>query len=445
MNEVLPFVFCLGANHISADIEFREKLYLTKDSISMAMPKILEKYDISEAFILSTCNRLEFYGAVHKREISKDELLEVFVDLQWLCHEDRVEKAIIEKNSYIHTSMPAIEHLFTVASGLDSLVIGETQITGQFKDAVKFAKESGFIGPILNRLEQEALKTSKKVRTYTDIGKKTVSISHAAVDLSFRLCGGIDDQRVAIIGAGEMARVAGQYLLKHTPVSFTIMNRTLEKANELVEKLGFGQARSILDMEKVLIESDVVISSTSKDGYVLEKEVLKSIQKKRENRPLYIIDIALPRDIDPKCADLEDVYVFDIDDLKQIVDENLRGRKLAAEKAKGIVIESSVNFRNWIDALSLKNVTSDFKIYLDGLIFTEAKKTLSRAIYGSLEEGQKNGIYKLLESISGKITRDLVISLKNPKGDFDEEQLARSVKTLFPLNADKSNNITENK
>lgn len=439
MTDSLPFLFCVGANHNSAGIEFREKLYLSKEAIKECTPKILSKYNISEAFILSTCNRLEFYGVSIGQELSEEKLLEIFVDLQWFCHEIRVTKEKIKENSYQFITQKAVEHLFRVASGLDSMVVGETQITGQLKDSINIARECNFLGSILTRLEMESLKTAKKVRTFTDIGKKTVSISHAAVDLSDRVCGGLKNHKVAVVGAGEMARIACQYLIKYNPKSIHVLNRTTSKAENLVEELGFGTAKPLGYLNNILDDSDIIISSTSSSEYVIGKEQVQKVLKTRDHKPLYLVDIALPRDIDPECSELEDVYIFDIDDLKQIVDENKRERVLASEKAKGIVIDSTVNFKNWIGSLNINSLILEFRKYLNTLTDNEIKKTLAKNSFHDISSEQKLGIEKLMESITKKIVRDVVLNLKNPPNGCLQDELALSLKNIFPLENIKNN------
>lgn len=433
MTSALPFIFCVGANHNSAKIELRERLYLSKEAIAGCLPLIKKRFGVDEGFILSTCNRLEFYGVCNSRRIELADIQQLFVDIQAEGHDQNIDPVTITDSLYVHTGEKAINHVFSVTSGLDSLVIGETQITGQIKDAVEFCRQQGSLGPILTRMEQEALKTAKKVRTYTDIGKKTVSISHAAVDLCLRLTGGFEEKHIVVIGAGEMGRIAGLYLKNYPHAKLSICNRSMDRAKELGELLGAQDIYTFEQMESALADADVVISSTAKDGFILDHKTLQRWQQQREYRTLYLVDIALPRDIDPDCGKIDDVYLFDIDDLKQIVNENLKERKSAAEKAKGIVIDSTLGFSKWVGSLNISALVAEFKRYLDTLVVSETNKTLRKKSWGSLGAEQRADLDRLTSSISGKILRDVVLALKNPPAGHLQEQMASALKAMFAL------------
>lgn len=429
----LPFIFCVGANHNSAKIELRERLFLSKEAVASCLPIIKARFGVDEGFILSTCNRLEFYGVCNSKSLSPADIEQLFVAIQEEGHEEPIDRATIASSLYQFAGDNAIEHVFSVTAGLDSLVVGETQITGQIKGAIDHCRQQGYLGPILTRLEQEALKTAKKIRTYTDIGKKTVSISHAAVDLCLRLTGGLEEKSIVILGAGEMGRIAGLYLKNHTVGSLAICNRTRARGEELGAALEASAIYTFDEMEKALADADIVISSTAKDGFVLDKKTLKAWQHKREYRTLYLVDIALPRDIDPDCGKIDDVYLFDIDDLKQIVNENIKERQSAAEKAKGIVIDSTLGFSRWVGTLNMSALVAEFKRYLDTLVASETAKTLRKKSFAQLDSSQVADLNKLTASISSKILRDVVLALKNPPEGHQQEDMAASLKAMFDL------------
>lgn len=433
MSTELPFIFCVGANHNSAKIELRERLFLSKDAIANCLPLIKSGYGIDEGFILSTCNRLEFYGVCNARSLDPHDIQQLFVEIQAEGHDEPIDTAAIIGSLYIHRGLDAINHVFSVTSGLDSLVIGETQITGQIKDAIEHCRQLGYLGPILTRLEQEALKTAKKVRTYTAIGEKTVSISHAAVDLCLRLTSSLEDKNIVVIGAGEMGRIAGLYLKNHKVGKISICNRSAERGKELGEALAAEAVFSFDQMEDALADADIVISSTAKDGFILDRKSLQRWQQARDYKTLYLVDIALPRDIDPDCGKIDDVYLFDIDDLKQIVDENIKERQSEAEKAQGIVIDSTLGFKKWIGTLNISVLVAEFKQYLDLLVANETTKTLSKKTSADLSPDQVADLRKLTGSISGKILRDVVLALKNPPQGHIQEQLASALKVMFKL------------
>ncbi|MGE0173051.1 MAG: glutamyl-tRNA reductase [Oligoflexales bacterium] len=422
-------LFCVGANHNSAAIDFREKLFLSVEQLTTSLPQIRDELNLTEIMALSTCNRLELYG-VSDQPVNGEAVF-LALQKQKADFDDRL-KPQVHASLYIHHHREAAEHAFQVASGLDSLVLGETQITGQFKESMQHAKTVGTIGPILSRMCQAALSESKKVRTFTEIGRKPISISHAAIQLAMKVAGDIKNHKMMIIGAGDMASVAARYAVKCDLESLSIVNRTVSKAQTLVEELKFGKALSLDDLAESLPVCDIVLSSTSSSEFILNVENIKRALRGRSNRPLYLIDIALPRNIDPKCAELDGVYLFDIDDLKQIVGEHKEARRLAALKARGMIVESAHNFIVWLETLSLKPALSGFRAYLDDLVAREADRTLNKEIFRNLDQGQLEAINALVQSIAGKISSDASSRVKTPPEGFFGEQLATALKVLFP-------------
>lgn len=433
MQEKLPVLFCVGTNHESAGLDFRETLFLSHEDIDNALPLVVKKHHIQEIMVLSTCNRLELYGVLHRSEVKVDHLMEIFVDLQKLGPHPKkdLENDIIQ-HSYRLLNQEAVQHAFSVASGLDSLVLGETQITGQFKEAAKLAVDKGTMGPILKRLSQEAFSSSKKVRTRTDISKKPVSISHAAIDLANRVYGHIKDYHVLIVGAGEMAEVAAKYALKYKPQSLSIINRTFSNGQKLVDNLGSGKAYAWEDLHELLPKCDVIISSTAANEIILSKDLLKRSQSIRDNRPTFIIDIALPRDVDSKASELDDVFLFDIDDLKQVVGENFEERRKAAEIGKTIINENSSAFISWMNGLNLKPALSGFRGYLTELFEKEKTKSLAKGPLSGLTIEQSQALDNLLKSISNKLSGDAGRGVRNPPEGYFPEDMADALKLLFP-------------
>lgn len=432
MSEKTPILFCIGTNHESAGLDFRESLFLSREEIEVSLPQVIAKHEIKEVLVLSTCNRLEIYGVMEARDLSAHLLKEVFIDLQRFCPNPKADlDEEIKNRSYHYVQKEAARHAFGVAAGLDSLVLGETQIAGQFKDAAQFAQDLGTLGPVLKRLTQDAFSSSKKVRTQTDIGKKPVSISHAAIDLANRVYGDIKDCKVLVIGAGEMAEVAAKYLIKYKPQQLFFCNRTLSRAEALVEKMGTGLAYPWEELAEVLPLADVVISCTAAHDLVIDKARIQKSQSQRANKPVFLIDIALPRDIDTACSQLEDVYLFDIDDLKQVVGENYEERRKAAELGKNIVVENAGNFERWMQSLNLKPALALFREYLDGLAQQEFHKSVTRAPLSSLEPAQMKAIETMLRSVIQKISADAGRIVHNPPEGATSEQLAEALKSLF--------------
>lgn len=433
MSEKTPILFCIGTNHESAGLDFRESLFLSREEIEVSLPKLIAKHLVKEVLVLSTCNRLEIYGVIEtSEELSPHQLKEIFIDLQRFCPTPKAElDEEIKNRSYSYLQKEAARHAFGVAAGLDSLVLGETQIAGQFKDAAQFAQDSGTLGPILNRLTQDAFSASKKVRSQTDIGKKPVSISHAAIDLANRVYGNIQDCKVLIIGAGEMAEVAAKYLVKYKPQELFFCNRTLARAEALCEKIGLGLVYPWEELNEVLPLADVVISCTAAHEIVLDRTRIIKSQNRRSNKPVFLIDIALPRDIDTACAKLEDVYLFDIDDLKQVVGENFEERRKAAEIGKHIVVENASNFERWLHSLNLKPALANFREYLDALAQQEFQKSFGRSPLSALDSAQVKAVEVMLRSVIQKISADAGRMVHNPPNGATSEQLADALKSLF--------------
>lgn len=434
MADNTPTLFCVGTNHESAGLDFRESLFLSREEINFALPKLIAKHGLKEIMVLSTCNRLEVYGVVEDPEITPHQLKDIFIDLQRFCPNQKKElDEEIKNRSYQHTQRDAARHAFSVTSGLDSLVLGETQIAGQFKDAMQFALEGNTLGPVLKRMTQEAFAASKKVRTNTDIGKKPVSISHAAIDLANRVYGQLKNCRVLIIGAGEMAEIAAKYLVKYQPKQVFVCNRTLSRAENLVAKVGIGIAYPWEELNEVLPLADVVISCTGANEIILDKARMQKSQHNRSNKAIFLIDIALPRDIDPKCTEIEDVYLFDIDDLKQVVGENFEERKKAAEIGRNIIIENADAFEKWLSSRTLKPTLATFRDYLENLVKQEMQKSFSRMPLNQLDENQKKALDAMHKSIISKISGDVGRSVHNPTDDFESVQLTEALKILFTL------------
>ena len=436
MSKDLPVLFCVGTNHESAGLDFRETLYLEKEEIDVSLPKVVEAHGIKEVMILSTCNRLEIYGVLERTEIDHQHLVDIFVDLQKYSPTPKKDLEIeIKNHCYQFFNQEAAQHAFSVASGLDSLVLGETQITGQFKDATNSAQTKGTLGPILKRLTQESFSSSKKVRTQTDISKRPVSISHAAIDLANRVYGHIKDYNVLIIGAGEMAEIAAKYAFKYKPKSLSVVNRTFNNAQKLVDNLGFGRAYGWEDLHEILPKCDIVISSTAAHDFILNREHIERSQQNRDGKATFMVDIALPRDLDPAAGELDDVYLFDIDDLKQVVGENYEERRKAAEKGKKIIKESAQSFLGWMGSQKLKPALAGFRSYTDDLFDQEKNKSLAKGPLQKLDENQKKALDQLFKSIANKMSGDASRNVRQPPEGMFAEDLADSLQILFPQKA----------
>jgi glutamyl-tRNA reductase len=415
----LPAYFCVGSNHKTAAISTREQFYLSPDQIQSAIVKTSKTYDIEELAIVSTCNRCEVFGVVNQIDkLDPNFLYNIYRDVHSINQEtSSYTTEALSRSLYVLTGVDAIRHAFQVASSLDSLVPGETQITGQFKEAMNLAREVGTLGGMLMRLSQEALATAKRVRSQTEIGRHKVSLAHAAIDLARRASEDLSNLRFLIIGAGEMARVAAEYAASHKPTELLIANRTHSKAFALTEHLGIGQAHGLENVKSLITKSDVVISATTSPQHIITKQDVENALVSRNSSPLFMIDISLPRNIDPKSSQLDDVYLFDIDDLKSVVESHIKKRKDALQEASKIVASSLENFEKWLSNKELAPTLSASSQYFTDICKKEAEKSLSKEIFNDLSEKQRAAILAMLDSISTKLTSDVAHALKNASGD----------------------------
>ena len=323
----------LGINHKSAPVALREKVAFSEDRLVAALRALREELAVAEAVILSTCNRTEVYwsGNASGAELS-----------QWLerHHGNNLD---LGASLYVHQETRAVEHAFSVASGLDSMVLGEVQILGQLKDAYRVAQESGNTGPILNRLFQAAFFAAKRVRSETRIGANAVSLASATVSLARRVYEDLSVHNVLVVGAGDMNALTARHFMSAGIKRMVIANRTLSRAEALARELE-AHAAPLSDLDKELAEADIVISCTASPVPIIGKRAVAAAIRTRRRRPIFMVDMAVPRDIEPEVAELEDVYLFSIDDLQQLVDENIQQREVAAGGARLVINEEVARF-----------------------------------------------------------------------------------------------------
>jgi glutamyl-tRNA reductase len=428
-----PLLFCVGSNHRTAAIATREQFFLDAEQIITSLKAMHDLPSIKELAILSTCNRCEIFGVVSSVDLlTPKSLQEIYV----LAHQTAKPQQLINYMSltqslYTMTGLDAARHTFQVAASLDSLIPGETQITSQFKEALTLAKNAGTLGPYLGRLAQEALATSKKVRSNTDIGRHRVSISHAAIDLARRASDDLSSLRFLILGAGEMARVAAEYAASYKPKALNIANRTREHAFELTAHLGYGDAHGFDNLYQLIARSDVVISATSASGHVIHAAELQKAIKNRVHSPLFLIDIALPRDIDPKASELDDVYVFDIDDLKTVVESHLEKRKEALSAASTIVSDAVVSFGQWLHHQEVTPTMAAASQYYREILLRESAKTLAREHFQDLSAKQRESLDAMIEAVATKLTGDIATTLRRCPDAEDARALASALELVF--------------
>jgi len=330
----------VGLSHQTAPIELREHLTVPSEQLEEVLNELKSFAAVKEAVVLSTCNRLEIFARPQSdRQETIDRIFRFFQDLY---QHPQVEAAL-----YYRSGFEAVLHLFRVACGLDSLVIGETEILGQVKSAYQFAHGQGTTGKITNVLFQRALFAGKMVRMKTEISDGASSVGNVAVQLAERIFGSLQNQRLLLLGAGKMAEVTARYLLRQKVGQIVILNRTFETAKELAELLN-GEVRPMETLAEELLKADIVIASTAAEKPVVTKGMVQTVMKERRRKPLYFIDIAVPRNIDPQVHELDNVYVYNIDDLKGIVDENFRRRKEALTVAESLARGLAQELYDWV-------------------------------------------------------------------------------------------------
>jgi glutamyl-tRNA reductase len=323
----------LGINHKTAPVALREKVAFSEDRLIAALRTLRQESGVAEVVILSTCNRTEVYwaGSASGAELS-----------HWLerHHGNELDLAA---SLYNHQESRAVEHAFSVASGLDSMVLGEAQILGQLKDAYRVAQENGSTGPVLNKLFQAAFSAAKRVRSETRIGANAVSLASASVSLARRVYSDLSEHSALLIGAGEMNALTARHFMSAGVKRMVIANRTLERAQSLAAEIN-AYAVGLSDLDKELAQADIVISCTASPVPMVTKRAVEAAIRARRRRPIFMVDLAVPRDIEPEVAELEDVYLFSIDDLQQLVNENLQQREVAAGGAREMIAEEVSRF-----------------------------------------------------------------------------------------------------
>ena len=345
------YIVAVGLNYKTAPVEIRERLSFDESDIVDAMIALQNKKSILENIIISTCNRTEIYAVVdqvHTGRYYIKEFLSQWFDLP------------IEDFSpflFIHEGDRAAEHLFQVSCGLDSMILGETQILGQVRSSFMSAQTDGTIGTVFNHLFKQALTLAKRAHSNTEINTNAVSVSYAAVELAKKIFGSLADKNVLVIGAGKMGELAIQNLYSAGAKKVTVINRTHQKAVLLAERFS-GKAIDLRELQCALLEADIVISSTGSKNYVITKALMDDVNHLRKGRPVFMVDIAVPRDLDPALTDLESVFLYDIDDLEGIVEANMKERKIAAEAIYMMIEKEIVDFNNWLNMLGVVPVIS---------------------------------------------------------------------------------------
>jgi glutamyl-tRNA reductase len=410
----------LGVSYKNTPLELREGLAVGYPKIIEKNKELLSLETVKEVMMLCTCNRVEIYAVVSIIEEGFKKIATIF--------KREVPKLNVNKHIYKFSSFNAIKHVFRVASSLDAMVVGEPQILGQVKNAFRWAQEAQTIGFFLGRLLDRAFSCGKKVRRSTDIGKKPISVSHIAVELAKEIFGSLKDSKTLLIGTGKMGEQAARYLKKQG-TNLMVMSRTYERSQTLAQKLQ-AQAKTLQDLKDLLKQIQIMIVSTSSSHFILTKERIKPMLQQRQE-PLFIIDIGVPRNIDPKVGELSNVVLYNIDDLQKIVNKNLSSRIQEAQKAEKLIIEEVSKFMEWYHSLELTPTITGLKNQLYKIAEEELEKTLKKLSH--LSQADHYAIKVMTEAILNKILSRPIEKLKHQTKGKEGHLLISATKTLFEL------------
>ncbi len=361
-----------GFSHHTAPVELRERLARCDLADAPSGPAPVPG-GIKESLFLSTCNRVE-HLVVAEDGLDEDAFRSAAV--AWLAAASGLEPEAVGSGIYVKSGREAVRHVFRVAASLDSLMVGEPQILGQIKTAYRQAAERRTLGAILNRLMHKTFSVAKRVRTETGVSDRAVSIAFAAVELAKQIFGHLRDKRALLVGAGEMAELAAEHFLAQGAASLTVANRTLERAVELAQRFG-GQAASLEELPAALVAADMVVASTAAPRPIITAEMLRAALRPRKRRPLFIIDIAVPRDVEEAAGEVENVYLYNVDDLRAVVERNIAARRDEAAKAERIVAEEAIKFEQWLESLSAQAIIRDLAAKFEDIRRREMDKTLA--------------------------------------------------------------------
>lgn len=410
-------IFVIGLSHHSTPLEIRERAAVPTEEVPSALTQLRERLPSSEVLFVSTCNRVEVYGATHQPSTCAQEVRQFF----W----QRTRQPVVDAHLYERHGSDAVRHAFRVASSLDSLVVGEPQILGQFKEAYELAKKSGSLGPILNRCFHRAFSVAKKVRTQTGIASGNVSVSSIAADLAKKIFSTLQGHRVLLIGAGEMAEGCARQLTAEG-ATLVVMNRNVERAADLVQRF-MGRAVGFEQLATELVTADIVITSTSSTEPIIHKELMKDIVRARRRKPLFMIDIAVPRNIDASVSEMENVFLYNVDDLQSVARENLVARASYVPAAEQIVERETAEFEHWLASLDRTDTIVALRKHVEFTIRAELNR---HASHGTLDA---QSVDYLTASLTSKLLHTPLTELKREASQSEHPALVLAAQTLFGL------------
>ncbi|PLX92997.1 MAG: glutamyl-tRNA reductase [Desulfuromonas sp.] len=417
-------IIVVGLSHKTAAVEIRERVAFSPTAMERPLHEFVGLSAIAEGIIVSTCNRVELYAT------SRDPEAAVAQMRRFLTSFHGLEADALDENLYDYRGEEAIRHVFRVASSLDSMVIGEPQILGQIKTSYGYAAEYKTAGLILNRFLHKAFSVAKRVRTETSIASNAVSVSFAAVELARKIFSTLDGKTVLIIGAGEMCELAARHFVNNGVTSVMVTNRTFERAEKLATDFQ-GRALTFDDFPDHLAQVDIILTSTGAPTFILEKKKMEEVIRLRKNKPMLIIDIAVPRDIDPKVNDIDNIYLYDVDDLQGVVQANLKERHKEAKKAEGIIEQEIGQFHRWLTSLEVVPTIVSLRQRMEEIRKGELDKSFSNL--KDLTPKQRKSIEALTSAIINKVLHTPTTVLKKSQNDEGGDNYVDAVRVLFDL------------
>ncbi len=410
-----------GVNHNTAPVSIREKVAVNSEKLNHSLKNLLEQDGIEEAVVLSTCNRTEVYCSFINDKHND-------VAMGWMHQYFELEQKDLKPYQFVLHEADAVRHLFRVACGLDSLVLGEPQILGQLKEAYRSACEAGSVGKMLNKLLQHSFSVAKRVRTDTAIGSSPVSVAFAAVRLAQQVFGDLGDKTALMIGAGDTIELASQHFHDNQLGRMIVANRSIDRAQILASRFN-GYAIPLKELPDHLADADIIISSTASQLPILGKGAVERALKQRKRKPIFMVDIAVPRDIEPEISKLNDVYLYTVDDLQSVIEENQRSRQTAALQADEIILTETRHFMDWmqsLDAVSTIQALRENIFNSQNELVSKAKQRLSKG------EDPEQVIDALARALTQKFTHTPSVKLREATLDRQDE-LIRTVRELFDL------------
>jgi glutamyl-tRNA reductase len=387
-------LIALGINHKTAPLSVREQVSFTEDRLVDGLKGLQQQLGLSESVILSTCNRTELYIWADKPQLSSNVLM------AWMAEFHRLEPSALSENIYVHHQQQAVQHLMRVAAGLDSMIIGEPQILGQVKQAFTSAKDTGMVKSHFDKLFQETFSVAKKVRSETEIGSNAISVAYASVQLAKHIFSSLKHTRVLLIGAGETISLVAKHMKEQQVKAISVANRTLARAEQLAQQVG-ATTLTLGQIPEQLAQADIVISSTGSQLPIIGKGLIEKALKERRHQPMFLVDLAVPRDIESEVEELADAYLYTVDDLQNIVQQNLSNREEAAAIAEQMINQQATHYMDWLASLSSLNLVLEYRQQSEQL-----RDRLTHRAHNQIKEGQDP--QQVLDELANKLTNSLI-------------------------------------